>query len=316
VHCTGVQFEYPDGKNDGSIKGTRYFTCPQDHGSFLRPNRVKLDDPQPSLPEEQNAAGTKSQPKDKTKDRTKVAEKQERMRTVGLSDVGDKATVPACPSSRTTMQQPPYSRGSLMPAKSFDSDPVTTMRQPVTPISPRAQRSQLRDAVEVAQPSRRNTRKSSKGYTPAPAPAPAKATLFDANLVLASRAAGEQAAMTFFADAHVAPTRAGADTVDRSTSQTTVAVTKVAVTAAAKPTAALARDSAHNNPASFPSGVLGASPTHLAAKQQQAPPSNDLAMLHAQRSRLREAVETQSPQRRSRRLPQKRPKAEGELLLS
>ena len=37
----GVEFEKPDGKNDGAVNGARYFQCEADHGSFLRPNRIK-----------------------------------------------------------------------------------------------------------------------------------------------------------------------------------------------------------------------------------------------------------------------------------
>ena len=39
----GVEFDKADGKNDGSVGGTRYFRCEADHGSFLRPNLVKHD---------------------------------------------------------------------------------------------------------------------------------------------------------------------------------------------------------------------------------------------------------------------------------
>ena len=42
----GVIFDGPDGKNDGSIRNgagglTRYFTCENEHGSFMRPNKIK-----------------------------------------------------------------------------------------------------------------------------------------------------------------------------------------------------------------------------------------------------------------------------------
>jgi len=37
----GVQFDQPEGKNDGTINGTRYFNCEMDHGSFLRPSHLK-----------------------------------------------------------------------------------------------------------------------------------------------------------------------------------------------------------------------------------------------------------------------------------
>eukprot|EP00238_Polyblepharides_amylifera_P014487 CAMPEP_0196594316 /NCGR_PEP_ID=MMETSP1081-20130531/77998_1 /TAXON_ID=36882 /ORGANISM="Pyramimonas amylifera, Strain CCMP720" /LENGTH=288 /DNA_ID=CAMNT_0041918547 /DNA_START=51 /DNA_END=917 /DNA_ORIENTATION=+ len=40
----GVQYDEPVGKNDGSVKGVRYFDCPQGYGGMLRPNKVKIGD--------------------------------------------------------------------------------------------------------------------------------------------------------------------------------------------------------------------------------------------------------------------------------
>ena len=38
----GVQYDEAVGKNDGSVKGERFFTCPPNYGGFLRPDKVRL----------------------------------------------------------------------------------------------------------------------------------------------------------------------------------------------------------------------------------------------------------------------------------
>ena len=38
----GVELEQPAGKNDGSVKGTRYFKCPANKGVFVRPDKLTL----------------------------------------------------------------------------------------------------------------------------------------------------------------------------------------------------------------------------------------------------------------------------------
>ena len=39
----GVELDTPQGKNDGSVKGVRYFSCPAKRGMFVRPRNLKLD---------------------------------------------------------------------------------------------------------------------------------------------------------------------------------------------------------------------------------------------------------------------------------
>ena len=39
-----MQYDEPVGKNDGSVKEWRYFTCPDGYGIFVRPNLVTIGD--------------------------------------------------------------------------------------------------------------------------------------------------------------------------------------------------------------------------------------------------------------------------------
>ncbi|KAK9790772.1 hypothetical protein WJX73_005164 [Symbiochloris irregularis] len=43
-YWVGIEFDEPVGKNDGSVKGARYFTCTEGFGSFVRPTNVTVGD--------------------------------------------------------------------------------------------------------------------------------------------------------------------------------------------------------------------------------------------------------------------------------
>jgi len=43
-YWVGVQYDEPVGKNDGTVKGARFFSCPPNFGGFLRPDKVTVGD--------------------------------------------------------------------------------------------------------------------------------------------------------------------------------------------------------------------------------------------------------------------------------
>jgi tubulin-folding cofactor B len=43
-YWVGVQFDEPVGRNDGAVKGKRYFTCSAGYGGFVRPDKVRAGD--------------------------------------------------------------------------------------------------------------------------------------------------------------------------------------------------------------------------------------------------------------------------------
>lgn len=76
----GVQYDEVVGKNDGSIRGHRYFDCAPDCGGFLRPDHVVIDsDPPPprsrKIKDEEGTANAPATEDGKRKKRGSVADK-------------------------------------------------------------------------------------------------------------------------------------------------------------------------------------------------------------------------------------------------
>jgi hypothetical protein len=54
--AVAVHREGPTGKNNGSVKGERYFQCKENHGVFVRPSQVKILEAPPAAPAPAKAA--------------------------------------------------------------------------------------------------------------------------------------------------------------------------------------------------------------------------------------------------------------------
>lgn len=46
----GVELDEPNGKNDGTVVGKKYFECEQGHGTFVRFSQLKLPNQKSSTP--------------------------------------------------------------------------------------------------------------------------------------------------------------------------------------------------------------------------------------------------------------------------
>lgn len=156
----GIELESPDGKNDGSVRGQRYFACRPMHGMFVKPHTVTLI--------ERTSAGANG------KTSVNGAPKKPRTSTVAPTDATKRRqTVAPSPStgSRLSMRSPTKSPTKALPASTPSTRPAprTSVAPGTRPTSgivarTRASVSGVRQSmgppsaqVDVAQPPLRRT---------------------------------------------------------------------------------------------------------------------------------------------------------------
>ena len=95
----GVELEGPDGKNDGSVKGERYFECEMDYGMFVRPAVVSEILERPPKPAAKGASSNGAPARARAQ--TGVAAGSAGTKKPGASDPADakRHSVSASPSS-------------------------------------------------------------------------------------------------------------------------------------------------------------------------------------------------------------------------
>lgn len=131
-YWVGVTFDGPDGRNDGQINGVQYFKCAGSHGSFLRPDRVKVVEGEVDKGPPPEGEGTTKRTfrKEGSKDRPKLRLPS---REVGMKVDKDKARSP------TARMGTPKKGGKLSPKGTSSPSPKGTPSSPSpkgTPLSP------------------------------------------------------------------------------------------------------------------------------------------------------------------------------------
>lgn len=118
----GVEFKLPEGKNDGSVNGQRYFTCPPQHGMFVRAASINhvLEQPKSTKPKAASATPSSGVPKG---------------RPSGIAPPRSRSSILPPPQSRTSIAPPlPGKRASVAHAVIPQSSHRSVTGQDSTPL--------------------------------------------------------------------------------------------------------------------------------------------------------------------------------------
>jgi dynactin 1 len=129
----GIELPEPSGKNDGSVKGERYFNCPPEHGLFLRAAGISRIVSQPAPPK--TAAPPKAAPRQSLAAR--AGSVKPRPSSVGMKP-----------------PPPPVAKPAAAPAKRMSMVGTANLRDPFNAKPPPGRKSSVSTMSTISGPSR------------------------------------------------------------------------------------------------------------------------------------------------------------------
>ncbi|KAF2090125.1 dynactin, partial [Saccharata proteae CBS 121410] len=137
----GIELGQPEGKNDGSVQGERYFSCEYKYGLFLRPSDVEqiMEEPKPKVAARPTPGATKGRPSSMDQGRPKVSAtatpKLNRPASLSVDNKSPVAPATRSPTKRTSTIAP---RPRPSASSSSGSTAATTRRSTITPATQKA----------------------------------------------------------------------------------------------------------------------------------------------------------------------------------
>jgi hypothetical protein len=131
-YWVGVQFDDKVGKNDGTLHGKRYFTCPPGHGSFLRSSKISLHEDVPDKhTKAEEAPPDEKKKKRKSKGRDRAASVE--MDDSSLVRANQSPEAAAEAAAAIDMDNRMQRRKSLAAWQNSIPDAMSTMRAALSP---------------------------------------------------------------------------------------------------------------------------------------------------------------------------------------